>query len=655
MKFPFFKGQKPESEATMSVFVPTRTPTPNPKIPVPAPAPAAVSIPLAKDITIPVRLNTILAQLPRNLFTTADKVQLSQLVLDVPSGMVAGQLPTGKVLLTVAEISALLPAHLINATVLDGAQQHTVALPLADVIAAIPPEALAIQHENEILLDEAELAEMPGIFEPPPAKEPSAPVAVPAPPERVVPMAATRIRPVDVPAGETQPMKPLAAPPSPAANIPADVQLPEHIHVTIRGLVAGIPDNFFICAKPDLGQHADLGATVDLALEPLLPQLQSARVTLPFAQIIHLIPPAVLVSPTPPIAGINVNLPLNEIIPQLPARLFTAQLSGTEPEDLKAVETEIPTPFQERAPRVTVETPPVPVPAPAEEPVEEEITAEELEEEAVAIFAEKKPTPAAGPVEPVAPLAPVMPTIVPPPPPAVAAPPAVPVPEPLPATVEEEVVPSETVAETVHGGVIDEKKFLVDLNRCSVEDLIGIPGVGRTLAERIIEFRNNRGRFTSVDELRLIPGIGRKTYRALTGVEPRSLNRLLGVAEDRELTLQEIVKLTSALPGIDGCMLAMADGLFLTGQLPAQVDQDAVSVFAPQLFRRMGRYVKELKVGHVRRFTIFTDERPISVFKSGDVYLVILHDTRHFSKRLLRQCERISQEIARLCRQRTVV
>jgi hypothetical protein len=43
------------------------------------------------------------------------------------------------------------------------------------------------------------------------------------------------------------------------------------------------------------------------------------------------------------------------------------------------------------------------------------------------------------------------------------------------------------------------------------------------------------------------------------------------------------------------------------------------------------------------------------VFKAGDVYLVILHDTRHFSKRLLRQCERIGQEIARLCRQRTVV
>jgi predicted regulator of Ras-like GTPase activity (Roadblock/LC7/MglB family) len=152
-----------------------------------------------------------------------------------------------------------------------------------------------------------------------------------------------------------------------------------------------------------------------------------------------------------------------------------------------------------------------------------------------------------------------------------------------------------------------------------------------------------------------VPGVGRKTYRALAGIDARSLNKLLGVADDRELSLQEIVKLTSQLKGIDGCMLAMSDGLFLTGQLPNDFDQEAISVFAPQLFKKMGRYVKELRVGQVRRFTLFTDERPISIFRAADVYLIVVHDTRHFSKRLLRQCERISEELARLCRQRTVV
>jgi competence ComEA-like helix-hairpin-helix protein len=202
---------------------------------------------------------------------------------------------------------------------------------------------------------------------------------------------------------------------------------------------------------------------------------------------------------------------------------------------------------------------------------------------------------------------------------------------------------------------VDEKKLLVDLNRCSVEDLMTIPGVGRALAQRIVEFRAGRGKFTSVEELRQVPGIGRKTFRALAGVQPHALNRLLGAEHDHELTLQEIVRLAGKLSGIDGCMLATGDGLFLAGELPPHLDQGSISVFAPQLFKKVGRYARELKVGSIRRFTIFTDTQPISIFRAGDVYLIVIHDAHRFSKALLRRCERISQEIARLSSQRVTV
>jgi competence ComEA-like helix-hairpin-helix protein len=218
---------------------------------------------------------------------------------------------------------------------------------------------------------------------------------------------------------------------------------------------------------------------------------------------------------------------------------------------------------------------------------------------------------------------------------------------------EEALVAAE--ASTSEAAPFDEKKLVVDLNRCSVEDLIAIPGVGRALAQRIIDFRNFRGQFHSVQELRQVPGIGRKTFRALAGVHPRALNRLLGAPHDGELTLQEIVRLTGKLQGIDGCMLATADGLFLTGELPAHLDQSTISVFAPQLFKKVGRYARELKVGAIRRFTIFTDTQPISIFRAGDVYLIVIHDAFRFSKALLRRCERISQEIARLSSQRVTV
>lgn len=182
-----------------------------------------------------------------------------------------------------------------------------------------------------------------------------------------------------------------------------------------------------------------------------------------------------------------------------------------------------------------------------------------------------------------------------------------------------------------------------------------IKNVGPALAQRIIAWRAEHGRFNSLDDLRRLPGIGQKTFRALTGARPDALNRLLGATEDRELTLQEIVRLTSKLPGLQGCMLATADGLLLTGEVPEHLDKDAISVFAPQLFRRVARYTKELKVGNVSRFTLFTDQQPVSVFSAEDVFLIVLHDSKHFSKRLLRLCERISIEIARRCRQRTIL
>jgi competence protein ComEA len=55
----------------------------------------------------------------------------------------------------------------------------------------------------------------------------------------------------------------------------------------------------------------------------------------------------------------------------------------------------------------------------------------------------------------------------------------------------------------------------VDLNTATVSDLDGLPGVGPVLAQRIIDFREQRGRFTTVDQLNDVPGIGPSLYARL--------------------------------------------------------------------------------------------------------------------------------------------
>ena len=55
----------------------------------------------------------------------------------------------------------------------------------------------------------------------------------------------------------------------------------------------------------------------------------------------------------------------------------------------------------------------------------------------------------------------------------------------------------------------------VNLNTATAAQLEDLPGVGPVLAQRIIDWRSEHGRFTSVDELGEVSGIGEKIFAAL--------------------------------------------------------------------------------------------------------------------------------------------
>jgi len=57
----------------------------------------------------------------------------------------------------------------------------------------------------------------------------------------------------------------------------------------------------------------------------------------------------------------------------------------------------------------------------------------------------------------------------------------------------------------------------LDLNRASAEDLCLIPGIGESLAQEMIAYRDRRKGFRSVEDLRNVKGIGEKKYRNLKG------------------------------------------------------------------------------------------------------------------------------------------
>jgi competence protein ComEA len=55
----------------------------------------------------------------------------------------------------------------------------------------------------------------------------------------------------------------------------------------------------------------------------------------------------------------------------------------------------------------------------------------------------------------------------------------------------------------------------IDLNSATVEQLDSLPGVGPTLAGRIVEYREEAGRFGTIEELLNVKGIGEKNFQKI--------------------------------------------------------------------------------------------------------------------------------------------
>ena len=57
---------------------------------------------------------------------------------------------------------------------------------------------------------------------------------------------------------------------------------------------------------------------------------------------------------------------------------------------------------------------------------------------------------------------------------------------------------------------IINEDYRLDMNKATKAQLMDLPGIGETIADRIISYRSQNGDFTSTNDLLLIDGIGEK-------------------------------------------------------------------------------------------------------------------------------------------------
>ncbi len=106
--------------------------------------------------------------------------------------------------------------------------------------------------------------------------------------------------------------------------------------------------------------------------------------------------------------------------------------------------------------------------------------------------------------------------------------------------------------------------------------------------------------------------------------DPKDLAELFNEPGKRNWTPNEIVHKTTLLPGVQGALIALQDGLLVANCMPPDWKTETIAAFMPQIFGRMNQYVKELKMGELRSVTLTVEQGTLQIFNAGIIYFAAL-------------------------------
>jgi hypothetical protein len=578
--------------------------------------------------------------------------------IPLPINSILSQLPSGKVEMTVRDLAAHIPPGFLKpAGEIASYMSILASLPLMDVVMRIPPDLLAVRPDQKDV--DPNVRRMADPFSEEALRQAAAPKPaeakivdesqVPAT-EEFVPQASTPARSFVPPPRTAAPAAPLlqqtsslsgrpmlrATAPMPGRILPPapdEIPTPPRPPQLSASQMLGVPRPSI--APPTVTPQPPYGAT---ATGPIAPKVSEA--------------PAVPQIPPPPPQAATASLPpppTNSAELQRLAALAMAEIA-TQPVVEKVEEK-----MEEKLPMAPFDP----------EPEKPAFTAPSASTPASAVpnlqqFAFKPPTPApATPavtekVEPgfaatsrlklpefpvrelsqTAPLAPATPDLI--------RTPATP--EPVRATPAAEPVssaapPARTAPPVPSSSFLTESQILpqsaqsaataVNLNNCSADDLLPIPGMTRPLAAAIVQHRDKIGEFHKLEELLDVPGMTSEAYSNLTGETPSSgvhptINELLGFPLDRELSLKDITDRIVCWPDVTGCLLSQKNGLHLVGTAPDFLDKEAIVAFAPRMFEDVNKSFTEITGKQTDELIIPTTGTSFHLLRERDLYLIIL-------------------------------
>lgn len=83
---------------------------------------------------------------------------------------------------------------------------------------------------------------------------------------------------------------------------------------------------------------------------------------------------------------------------------------------------------------------------------------------------------------------------------------------------------------------------------------------------------------------------------------------------------QEVVARATALPGVAGAVVALADGLRVASHVPETLNADTVAAFLPQIFERVNQSTRELRMGALNNVGFTVGNVPWKIFRINSIY-----------------------------------
>ena len=88
----------------------------------------------------------------------------------------------------------------------------------------------------------------------------------------------------------------------------------------------------------------------------------------------------------------------------------------------------------------------------------------------------------------------------------------------------------------------------------------------------------------------------------------------------RQMQPKDVIEQALALPGVAGAVVALADGLRVAGQVPAEFNADTVAAFLPQIYERVNQSTRELRMGQLNNVSFTVGNVPWKIFRVNSIY-----------------------------------